>query len=195
MSEKPRFADISDISGSIAIVHSRIVENSRADFSNWGPIQIVQGINQAMSQMPENRTGVVLGSGKNTAIWKTKGWLTLDIDPYYSPDFVADANHLQSVFSRNSLDFLFAEYLTFDNSCERGVSSVRLLAQSNQLLKTNGYLTIKTSHQENYTSFLPNRYKYVLWMSKCGFNTIIEINADNPSNVTYYGQKIFNYTF
>lgn len=187
-----RLPQSTDNSNPIAVVFQRSTDIS--DVSQWEPLETISRLRLAMEQMPDGKTGIVLGSGKNTLKWKKRGWLTLDIDPVYQSDFVLDANNLEALF-QNQFDFVLAENITFHPLGINGVSPVRLLDQADKTLKIGGELIIKSAHLENISSSLPNRYQYSQLMYSHGFKTVVEISGtptDRQSKqiVTYYGKKM-----
>lgn len=177
--------------GPIAIIFQR---PTKTDISQWEPLQTIDYLHKIMEQMSEDKIGLVLGSGPNTLKWKKRGWLTLDIDPCYQADFVLDANHLESI-SQNQFDFILAEYISFDSSAKRGVSSICLLNQVNKILRIGGELIIKTAHKETNNLNLPNKYEYAQLMRNYGFKTIVEVGSFHnigrgEQTITYYGKKL-----
>lgn len=64
---------------------------------HWEPLKIIDEAREATYHLPDDKIGIVLGSGENTPEWKQKGWKTLDIDSSIGADFTVDANYLETV--------------------------------------------------------------------------------------------------
>ena len=62
-----------------------------------------------MESLPADKTGLVLGSGGKTDIWRKRGWWTLDIDARHLADTIGDARFAPERYS--NLDYLVAEGL------------------------------------------------------------------------------------
>lgn len=102
------------------------------------PLRVVDQAREALYKMPEGKIGIVLGSGPNTGKWRSRGWVTLDVDPQYGADITGDANYLERFVPDGNLDFVYAECITFDPEAKKGVHPVRLLQQANQALRMGG---------------------------------------------------------
>lgn len=94
---------------------------------------------------PPGKRMLVIGSGANTALWQNKGAKTLDIDPQWKADFVADANNLVKATGENAFDIILAESVTVDPKGEKGVNFAQMVKQAIQALKPNGELYIQTA--------------------------------------------------
>src|SRR3989338_6006020 len=77
-------------------------------------LKLVDECRAAIGNMPDGKSGVVVGSGPNTEAWRGRGWQTIDVNPTAGADFVVDANHMVTVLGPKSRDFVCAEYVTFD---------------------------------------------------------------------------------
>jgi len=172
--------------------------NSQGERKKMKQLDIIDSCREALNQMPDGKTGVVLGSGQNTEGWKQRGWKTLDIDPADNPDIVYDANHMDQVVAPESLDFIFAEAVRMDVKGREGVSPARLLQQANETLKMGGKIIIKTAHFENIKSELPIRQEYVKLLQAHGFHGVAELGpiiwidkeqGKYNQQVIYYGEK------
>ena len=159
-------------------------------------LDIIDGCREALARMPEGKTGIVIGSGRNTNEWKYRGWKTLDKDPVFEPDLACDANLMSETVPPGSQDFIFAECLTFDPFGEKGVVPARLLAEANKVLKTGGKLIIKTAHEEDTSKSkfmtIPDRRRYMYELQKHGFHGISELGKLEGSmqRVIYWGEKV-----
>ncbi len=150
--------------------------------------------------MPEGHCGLVLGSGPNTEVWRTRGWATLDLQARVGADFTADANYLEDIIPPACLDYVCAENIRFDPKGEQGVGRGRLLDQANKVLKPGGFLIIQTAHKENIPgTTVPDRAKYVNQMRDHGFATVVEVSTlyslpgaahMKEQRVVYYGKKL-----
>ena len=161
--------------------------------------EIILDARKALTKMPEGKKGIVLGSGGNTNKWRQKGWKTLDIEPKNKADFVADANKMEKAVAPASQDFLFAEFISFDQTGKKGVVAEKLIEQSGKVLKTGGILIIVTGHDEGYPwpDPLPNKTDFAKFMAKNGFQTVLEANkveiwaeTIKQQRVIYYGKKL-----
>lgn len=153
-----------------------------------------------MASMPNNKAGLVLGSGDNSKEWADRGWVTLDIDASVNPHFAVDANYLTDEIPANSLDYVCAEALRFDPLGIKGVNPARLLQQVNDVLKPGGKLIIITANYGGYSEniTLPEVGAYSQLLKEHGFMGVVEIHPRNihqgdsekfDQKVIYYGVK------
>ncbi len=170
---------------------------------SFQPLEVVGSAREALGRMPEGKSGIVLGAGPNTTEWRSRGWVTLDVDPQYGADITGDANYLERFVPDGSLDFVYAECITFDPKAERGVHPVRLLQQANRALRMGGKLIIQTANAYNAPtgSTLPKKEEFAEKMTNHGFKTVVESGEvhvyEDPGGgecveqrVVYYGQKV-----
>ena len=164
----------------------------------WEPLRVVDEAREAMFRMPDGKSGVVLGSGPNTAEWKGRGWKTLDIDSGAGADFTVDGNLMETVVPAKSQDFLLAECVTMDEGGLNGVGWGRLLNQANAVLKDGGTISVVTAAFEgNSETTLPPRDWYGEVMAQHGFEAIVEVHkieayapGKTAQKVIYHGQKV-----
>lgn len=178
--------------------------NAVGERDNFPWLNIVDEMRVALSNMPDGKVGVVIGSGGNTMDWKERGWRTLDIDPSSGADLIYDANWLGAIVFPNSVDYLYAECLTIDPDGVAGVSPARLLNQANRILKQGGILGVKTVSMENPDegTTIPHRQKFGKAFANHGFNVVVQLHeyfphpsTPNPDGfaeqrVVYYGRKV-----
>lgn len=182
------------------VIQKMNAEGLRQSFQ---PLEVVGSAREALSRMPEGKSGVVLGAGPNTSEWRSKGWVTLDVDPQYGADITGDANYLERFVPDGSLDFVYAECITFDPEAEKGVHPVRLLQQANQALRMGGELIIQTANAYNAPakSTLPRKEEFAEKMIDLGFRTVVESGEvhvfEHPGGgecveqrAVYYGEKV-----
>lgn len=163
-------------------------------------VQTVVECSEALERMPSGKVGIVLGSGPNTALWKSKKWFTLDIEEDCSANFTADANNLEAAVGqmKGHFDFIYAEAIRFDPNSKKGVSRGRLLDQSSKILPIGGTLIIKTANIESNFGTLPKRESYAQLATRHGFRVtvVVEPYHVNPltgtksQQVWYYCEKI-----
>lgn len=165
----------------------------------YAPLDIIDRARVALAKMPEGKTGIVLGSGPNTADWRNRGWKTLDIDPTVGADYTANANQTEKHIAPSSQDFILAETIVFDRRGRKGVGPGRLLQQANLALRPGGMLVIESAHVEGSPiRQVPDKQWYAQQMRKHGFRTVVELHDRNelPSEqfldqrVFYYGVKV-----
>jgi hypothetical protein len=167
--------------------------------AEWKPLSVIEKDRIALNHLPEDESGIVIGSGPNTKKWEEKGWTTLDIDPEADPDILMDAQNLTEAVEPGSQNYIFTECLTFDPKGNEGVVPARLLQQANIALKMGGQIIIETANfsQTSYGSTIPNKDQFIKLLVNHGFEPVVEVHAlHNPRTVQeqqlviYYGTKI-----
>lgn len=199
MSDGSEGMEIQEVQPAITIADSAVSRLNREGYRNrWEPLDIVDSSREALVRMPEGKTGIVIGSGPNTAEWKGRGWKTLDINPAVGADMTVDANHLETVVMPGTEDYIFAECVKFDPKGNEGVSPSRLLQQANKTLRTGGLIIVEGVNLENYPdASSPPRKQFAALMTQHGFNAVVEVTEyhhfgedSKEQRVYYYGRKV-----
>ncbi len=181
----------------------RVISNSAVErLTNQGKLvenvnfRVIHECKKVLEKMPEDKKGLILGSGGNTEKWRERGWVTLDIDETCQPDIVGDANYLDDL-DLSDFDYICAECIRFDRQGKLGVSRGRLLDQANKSMPEGGKLIIMTSHAEGKDTEVPDRRWFANLMCRHGFKTVVELfplqtdrKGVKRQKVVYYGEKI-----
>ncbi len=173
--------------------------NREGKGASFEELALVNEVRRVMNRMPEGKSGVVLGSGPNTDLWRSRGWKTLDIDQAVGADFTLNANWLEAIsLLIGKQDFILVEYIRMDPKGIDGVHWVRLLDQARRILKLGGVVSIISgAFENNPRSTLPQRKWYGNKMAQSGFNAVVEMerkiddgSGQTEQRVVYHGRKV-----
>lgn len=168
----------------------------------WEPTDIIMENRKAMYVLPPGKKGVVVGSGKNSFYWKSRGWKTLDIDPNSKADTIADVKNLEHFFIPKSQDYICVEYIPFSSEKNTLYSTADpevFLQQANKVLKSGGELIIKSAHFEKPShAGNPNMTVFPDMLAMHGFEVVVEMGTETHMDpelgryfeITYHAKKI-----
>lgn len=167
--------------------------------------QIVELEDQLNTGLKNDKLGLVVPSGQNSAFYNSRRWTTLDIEPAFEPTIVKDAGKIIHSIRDGSLDYLVVEYMVGDFDPNNGDKNYyySLADRSVNLLKPGGILKVDTTDldREAYIAAegtghsLPHPESYVDYLNRLGFKTITVAGdyVDDigvPSrHISYYGFK------
>ena len=164
-----------------------------------------------MIRLPNNQTGIVLGSGQNTDKWCQKGWETIDISPKLKPNYTGDVNHLAEIVGDKKFNFVLSENITLNpkTGCliknvngywEPAVGHENLIIQASLVLKKNGKFIINTADFGDKSVNLPKSEILSNMLTKHGFSHVMEISQmddflnisrrEKGINVIWYAEKL-----
>ena len=143
------------------------------------------------SRGAQGRRVLVVGSGLNTQRWRDLSCTTLDLDPQFNPDLVADANYLGKAVNPESQSIIISEYLTLDPTGREGVNLDLFLPQVfASLVKGGKFFFVSAAAiiepPERITILPPNEFLGLL--KKNGFRNVASWNG--PLGITMKAKQV-----
>ena len=162
--------------------------------SSWDRLGLITKCAEVLRELPEGKSGIVVGSGDKSDLWRSRGWKTLDSDPESDADIITNAN--LKFADPSTQDYIFSECVSMGKDADTAVVPRLFLKQAFEALKDEGVLMMETaSFDKNREVAIPNREDFTNMMVEAGCNVVLAVlgrivgKENKHQKVFYYAVK------